>query len=338
MADRYWVGGTGFWDNISGLKWAATSGGTPGVSVPTTSDTVYFDANSGAGTISIAAGNTGCDNFICTGYTGTVTGNDPITIRGGVFLSAGMTWSYAGTMTLTNGAVLNSAGKVFAGNITISGATIQLTNNLQALTLTLNNGSFWNDSYNVTLNNFISNNNSLTRTLHIGGGGTWTITGSGNVWDCTTAATNLTVIGSMQGGVIKFTSTGSKDFYGGGQYWPVLENGGTGELNVYGNNYFDEIKNSVSPAIFRFASGSTQTVDIFNVNGSAGNLVSILASSTSRATLSKSSGTVSANYCQIKDSNATGGAQWNAISSTDSGNNVGWNFYNFSSNAFMQFF
>lgn len=45
MANRYWIGGTGNWENTA--KWSTTSGGSGGASVPTSSDDVFIDANSG---------------------------------------------------------------------------------------------------------------------------------------------------------------------------------------------------------------------------------------------------------------------------------------------------
>lgn len=340
MADRYWVGGTGNWDNIAGLKWSATSGGAGGASVPTTTDNVYFDANSGAGTVSINSGNTGCNNFVCTGYTGTISGSSPITIYGTVLLASSMTWTYNGTMTLTGGSAINSAGKTFA-NITISGGgSYQLTNNLTAYTLNLNEGTFSANDYNVTINNFVSNNNSLSRTLALGSG-TWTVTGSGNVWDCTTTSSNLAVYGQGQGGTIKFTVAGPsvKQFYGGGRDWAILENAGTGGLEIYGSNSFDEIKNTINPATFWFQSGKTQTIyGNLNTNGTSGNLVQFLSlSSGSNYYLSKTSGTISVNYCAIKDCGASGGATWIAYNSTDNGNNTGWTFLSLQ-NSFLQFF
>jgi hypothetical protein len=46
MANRYWVGGTGTWNNTT-TNWSATSGGAGGASVPTVADRVIFDNNSG---------------------------------------------------------------------------------------------------------------------------------------------------------------------------------------------------------------------------------------------------------------------------------------------------
>jgi hypothetical protein len=53
MASRFWVGGTGTWDAADTTHWAATSGGAGGQSVPGASDTVTFDASSGAGTVTV---------------------------------------------------------------------------------------------------------------------------------------------------------------------------------------------------------------------------------------------------------------------------------------------
>ncbi len=44
MADRYWVGNLGSWNDTA--HWSATSGGAGGASVPGPDDDVYIDANS----------------------------------------------------------------------------------------------------------------------------------------------------------------------------------------------------------------------------------------------------------------------------------------------------
>ena len=54
FADRYWVGGTGNWNDTA--HWTATSGSTvTGASVPGTTDNVYFDGSSGTGNCLINA-------------------------------------------------------------------------------------------------------------------------------------------------------------------------------------------------------------------------------------------------------------------------------------------
>lgn len=54
MATRFWVGGTGTWNASNTDNWSATSGGATGASVPTSSDTVTFDASSGGGVVTVA--------------------------------------------------------------------------------------------------------------------------------------------------------------------------------------------------------------------------------------------------------------------------------------------
>jgi hypothetical protein len=48
-----------------------------------------------------------------------------------------------------------------------------------------------------------------------------------------------------------------------------------------------------------------------------------------QATISDASGTNTVTYLTIKDSNATGGAVWDApaVTNVDAGNNLGWNIY-----------
>jgi hypothetical protein len=96
------------------------------------------------------------------------------------------------------------------------------------------------------------------------------------------------------------------------------------------------------PMTVSFEAGSITTVTNFTLAGSAGNLVTINSTvSGTQFTLSKASGNVVANYLRIQDSNATGGAYWDASNGTNTnlGNNTGWNFpYEQVSNQFFMFF
>jgi hypothetical protein len=78
-----------------------------------------------------------------------------------------------------------------------------------------------------------------------------------------------------------------------------------------------------------FEAGSTTTVTNFTLSGTAGNIVTIKSSvQGTQFNLTKSSGTVAVSYVSIEDSNATGGAYWDATDGTNinAGNNTGWNF------------
>ena len=99
MAARYWVGGTASWDATVGTKWALTSNGAGGQAVPTYSDTVFFDASSGASTVTIASGTATCSTLTMTGFTGTLAfGTNSITCAGTGTVYTGATgFSVTGT-------------------------------------------------------------------------------------------------------------------------------------------------------------------------------------------------------------------------------------------------
>ena len=107
-AERYWTGGTdSLWNNTN--NWSATSGGTSGVSVPGTSDTVYFNGYSVK------------DCYL--------TGN--ATVRGMYLDSGFVNTVYQGSYTLTvNTKGIHVKSGTFeggSGNITINSGGLQLT-------------------------------------------------------------------------------------------------------------------------------------------------------------------------------------------------------------------
>lgn len=126
MANRYWVGGTASWNGTAGTKWSDTSGGAGGFSVPTTADDVFFDANSGTNTVTIATGNTGAKSINCTFFTGNLNGTANITVAGSVTLDPLQFYNYTGTYTITGTGTLITAGKAF-GNVTVNGSGITVT-------------------------------------------------------------------------------------------------------------------------------------------------------------------------------------------------------------------
>ena len=125
MADRYWVGGTASWDATVGTKWATTSGGAGGASVPTSADDVFFSALS-TGTCTIATGNTGAKSINCTGFTGTITGTATISVAGSITLFISQTYTHTGRVTITGTGTLTTAGKTFSP-FTVDGSGITVT-------------------------------------------------------------------------------------------------------------------------------------------------------------------------------------------------------------------
>lgn len=152
---RYWVGGTANWDATAGTKWATTSGGAGGAAVPTASDDVFFDANSGAVTVTVTATSVGL-SLTFTGFTGTFAGSSGITISGNVTLDAGMTLTYTGMLTISTTSTITSNAVIWSGNIGIGGVagsfTVTLADDLHiagtfgivsAIQLTLNGNKLY---------------------------------------------------------------------------------------------------------------------------------------------------------------------------------------------------
>jgi hypothetical protein len=169
MADRYWVGGTADWDTTAGTKWAETSGGAGGVSVPTSADDVFF-SNLSTGTCTIRA-NPGARGVNCTGFTGTIQINAAFSIgAGGLTLVSGMSFTNvtSSTISFIGGGILISAAKIMGPiNINGAGSTLTLGSALSlgsVGTLTITNGGFDTGGYAVTAIAFLSTNTN-TRTI-----------------------------------------------------------------------------------------------------------------------------------------------------------------------------
>jgi len=239
-----------------------------------------------------------------------------------------------GSQTITSA----NTSAPFRNRVTINspGGSVTLADNAEfsqasTYSLAITQGTFNSSGYSVNISSatgIVTLTGTGTRTIAFGSGSVWTIAGSGTPWDATTV-TNLTVTGT---GTIDFTSASAKTFAGGGASYSgiTLNQGGAGALTITGSNTFGNITNTVQPATITFTAGTTQTVSNFGVSGTAGNLVTINSSTAgTRANLSKASGTVSVSYCSIQDSNATGGATWNAYTSNGNvnvSNNLGWIF------------
>ncbi len=212
MADRYWVGGTGTWDASSTANWASTSGGTPGASVPTTTDNVFFDANSGTGTITIS---TSPDilNFSATGTTLTfaATGTQSFTCYSFI-ADSGITLSSSGTINLnlygssSTLSIANTANLV--GDIRIYG-TVTLGSSItttisNSIFIVQNSGTFDTNGFNLDVGYFtasgsptisITNSNVTLRKTE-----GWTVGSSANLTVSTGSSIFLRTGAAFNGG------------------------------------------------------------------------------------------------------------------------------------------
>lgn len=276
-------------------------------------------------------------NVNFTGYAGTLTTSGTSTIFGNLTLSTGMSLA-SGTGTVNMGATsgtktITTSGKTLDFPVTINGAggTFQLLDNFtlgSTRTFRLTNGTLNLNGHTLIPGAQLSTDTGTKNITFNGGTIRCEQTGSGITNNSPTGFTTTAGTGT---GTITFTNAGTKTFAGGGSTWNcAVNNGGAGALTITGNNTITTLSNSVQPTAFVFTSSTTQTVTNFNVSGTPGNLVTITASTPgTRATLSKASGTVSVSNCSITDSNATGGAVWEAFTAngnTNGGNNLGWLF------------
>lgn len=115
-ASRFWVGGTGTWDNADTTHWSATTGGAGGASVPAATDSVTLDGSSGGGTVTVAATINGTNTLLSItmgAFTGTLdlSANNPSLTMGffsGTGTGARILNMGSGTLTITaSGAAVN---------------------------------------------------------------------------------------------------------------------------------------------------------------------------------------------------------------------------------------
>lgn len=243
MADRFWVGGTANWDGTAGTKWATSSGGPGGASVPTSADDVYFTSQS-TGTCTISAGNTGAKSITCTGFTGTLTGTSAITVSGSVTLGAGMTYSHTGEVTFNGTGTLTTAGKVFT-SVRVNGIGITLTLgdalNISFGRLAVTQGTFNTANFSVTAGS-LDFSSSSTRTINLGSstislisdGTQVNLTGANLTFNAGTSQIN---VNSINGGTI---SASNQTFYN-----VSFTTVSATVHNIFGNNTFNNL--SIAP-------------------------------------------------------------------------------------------
>ena len=240
MASRYWVGGTATWDGTAGTKWATTSGGAGGAAVPTAIDDVFFDAASGAVTVSVSDASVAL-SLNCTGFTGTLSFSGTVTVSGSVTLVAGMTisgtfnWVINGTGTFTSGGKTLSSLEIFGSGITVTlGSALLLSGQLNLTQGTLTTSA---SNYSMSFLRF-SSAGSLTRTLTLNAS---SVTVTGNGW--TNSANNETL--NRGTSTITFTGTAiNPSFAGSGLLFynvTFSATSGSYRINISGANTFNNL-------------------------------------------------------------------------------------------------
>jgi hypothetical protein len=312
IASRYWVNNGGLWsDNTN--HWSDSSGGSPGASKPTSSDSVYFDANSftGAGQTVTINETANCLDMDWTGalYSPTLTDTvQTFNIYGSHTFISNMTNSITGYIyfySASTGKTITLAGKslkycYFQGT---GGWTLQDNFTVTTL-LSLAKGTLNTNGLTINCPGFTT---SSTHHLILGGS---VVNCSGNV----TFNSSTTLDAGTS--TIKLTGD-TATFVGGGLTYNNIEFTGT-PITITGSNTFNELKIKAGNTAIMTA-GTTQTVTSLDVDGAT-----LQSSSAGSAyMISKTSGTVELYNASIKDCTATGGAVFSATNCTDVSGNTG---------------
>ena len=340
---KYWVGGTDNWNATAGSKWSLASGGAGGAAVPTAAENVFFDAASGAGTITVSA-DVACKNLDFTGFTGTLAGSGQIASAGTVTLVPGMTLTYYGQFffTGTATAALDTGGKTI-GSVTTTlnaGGTFNLLSDVVMTgQLAHNVGTFNTNNYNISANNYSWGVNQ-TRTINLGTS-TLTITSAfagENMWsfDVATGCTfncgtsTIIVAPTGDGGIRLWDPALNFDHYN------VWFQPSSNQINMHGwATYNGEFRVDPAPAGERsggrtvaFESGMTSTFDgTLNINGEPGNLIALTRKDASGEYYwhRDAPGSLTVNYVALSHNHATIN-KFSAGNSQSGGNNTNWTF------------
>jgi hypothetical protein len=241
----------------------------------------------------------GTGKIVLTGNTATVWTN-----------ATGTGFTYTGTSRI------EAFGPATTGTRTFNPSTAATSTEATALSFYITGGSdtitFTATNrrvYNMDFTGFTGTFTNSTQTVH----GSYTIASEMTVG----SGTNVTT----------FASSTSQTITSNGQTlgFPITFNNINGTWTCTDALNIDTNTLTITGGTLKLKAGATSTVGSLATTGTN---MKYLQSSTAgtQATISAASGTISVSYLTIQDSNATGGATWNALSVTNKnlGNNTGW--------------
>lgn len=366
MADRYWVGGTGTWDAAGTTHWSTISGGSSGASVPTSTDSVFFDVNANASAYTVTV--TGPSwQATCLDLTTSAPGSGNLTLvlndrgiinaYGNVSFYSGMVASYSAadnhlTLRATSASTFTTNGVNLPWIIQMwIGVSLTLLDDLNCVggdgSLIFSKGTFYANNKNITTS-LVEFNQFYDKTIYFGTG-TWNIVSGNWTYTQTSAYTiNFVLPNPASASTIKFSGNDSAGlvFHQGAS--PGTRDCGTveiattaagGTVTFVGNFTFDTLKITgvARTLVFGDVYGNyyTTTLKNFQCSGSVGNLnifkpvIPNYPNPTQQFTFVNSGGIVSNDYLDLSycDVTPTVPQTWYAgVHSTDSGNNTGWSF------------
>jgi hypothetical protein len=351
MALKYWVGGSGTWDNSSTANWSDASGGAGGATAPTNVDDVFFDASSGAGVVSVASNAVARNinvnkvdielslqgSVVLQPNSRTFTFQQGIITLNGHNLTVGLfraDYNNARTINFDTGKIVIFAlsGVVlnlsFGAQLTLTGSKrIELDQPSGVGTRTVF-GTFTTQSANENNvpNVYVLNGaDTIALSTSASGFGTLDFTGfAGSLTGTSSAKTiygdlvlssSMTVSGLTSGLTFASTNATPRSITTAGKTLdcPLTFNG------LGGTFEFQDALTQGSTRAFTITNGTvklkngvTSTVGAFATSGTDQKFLQSTTAG-SQATLSQAGGTVNANNLTIKDINATGGATWSSL-------------------------
>lgn len=330
MADRYWVGGTGNWSDDTN-HWSASSGGSAGASLPTSSDDVYIDSSSGFGSGGTITIDTDPANALARDFIGNTGGH-----TWDISISNSEALEVYGSLEIESTAYLNQNVEMKA---TTTGHTVDINGYTLDNELVFDgDGGGWTllsdarpdglfavidgtldaDTYDVESQTiFLGSVTDIDISM---GTGTW--------------KTNWLSLDNSEGGTFALDAeTSTVELSGGNSifdddYGVTFNNFITGDLSCFIDSDITASSITMQPdSSVEFIAGLTITADTWDMTGTAGNIITLTSGTPGSPYTFDTNGAVFiGDYLSIKDSAATDGTWYAGDNSTDVSGNTGWLF------------
>ncbi|KUM39024.1 hypothetical protein AR689_07670 [Arthrobacter sp. EpRS71] len=260
--------------------------------------------------------------------------NFSLAVHGDVVSNSNLSTSFT-RFNFFGHSMVQAAGNSLAGTVLSSGnvdSYIELTGNTVVQSVFINDGSFFTNDYDLTITDGRLGSYPFSSVYLDLGTSNISVTGSDNsnliqaIGDWWAREATITLISA---------SASDTEFFGGYdgiEFGTVIfSNAGVGKTFAIRQSVnFETLE--VKPGVtLKFNTDDMappfHELGTFIANGTNAQPVTLRGTTLGKQfILSKPSGTVNATYIDLKDSIATGGATWNAVGGTNSGNNSGWNF------------
>lgn len=317
--DYYWIGGSGDWSDET--NWATSSGGTElHNAVPSAIDNVFFDANSfGAATdevsidITAEAGTIDATGAL-SGVTVSSLDDEALTLTGSL-TGGDLNWS-VNVLRFDNpgiASVTTNTGNFSGTTLRCDGSgTVNLFDSLSVANLIVDNGTFIANGNPLHVTQSFTIDDSFSPTVNLTASNLYV-----NTWEANNAMATYTLDGT--------TFFVQDAFFGGDgiAYGAVTVEG---DVAMDGTPVIDNLTIDPQGAL-GITIGSVISINALVANGTEDDLIEIYCTTPGgTGTFFKESGQVYAQYVDLVDNHATGGATFTAFESNEGANVEGWNF------------